>query len=53
MWDERDIELGLRDKLASVVASILSGVSDATPVDPDYDLADTFRVEIESFLTDE
>ena len=42
-WDERDLELGLRDQMAKLIASIVSGVPDAEPEQADFDLADAIR----------
>ena len=42
-WDERDLELGLRDQMAKLIASIVSGVPDAEPEQEDFDLADAIR----------
>lgn len=47
MWDDRDKELNLRDRMASLIAIIVSGVEPAEPEPSDYALADTFRVFIE------
>jgi hypothetical protein len=40
MWDDRDLELGLRDKLAAIVAEKTSGSEGAIPEDIDYVIAD-------------
>lgn len=47
MWDDRDLELGLRDKMAKVIAGIACGVDDAVPNFEDYALADALRDLIE------
>lgn len=46
-WDSRDLELGVRDRLAEVVAMIVSGTPGAIPEQSDYDIADAVRVDIE------
>jgi hypothetical protein len=46
IWDSRDLELGLRDKLAQVIAAITSGIPDAIPESDDYELADNFRSQL-------
>lgn len=40
MWDQRDIELNLREKLAQLIASKISGLPFADPIPEDYSLAD-------------
>lgn len=47
IWDKRDLDLGLRDKLAAVIAEIISGAAGAIPDQSDYDLADSLRIRIE------
>lgn len=49
-WDDRDIELELRDRMASLVAEIVSGSEGAIPEQFDYDMADHLRLEIERGL---
>lgn len=46
-WDSRDLELGVRDRLAEVVAMIVSGLPRAVPEQDDYLIADAVRVDIE------
>lgn len=48
MWDDRDIELGLREKMAQIVAEIVSGSEGAIPEQFDYEVADRLREMIES-----
>ena len=39
-WDQRDIELNLREKLAQLIAAKISGVYEPVPTAEDYALAD-------------
>ena len=48
MWDDRDLELGLRDKMAQIIAVIVCGMPTALPELNDYALADAVRDMIES-----
>ena len=48
LWDKRDLEFGLRDQLAHLVARIVAGVDDVTPADIDYAIADKIRRLIET-----
>lgn len=50
LWDERDVELNLRHKLAVIVAQIISGVETPDPTDEDFVLADAFRAEVTQYL---
>lgn len=49
-WDRRDNELGLREKMAQLVSTIVSGLEDAVPEQRDFDLADHIRDEIEKWV---
>lgn len=46
MWDDRDNELNLRDRMATLIAIIVSGIEEAEPEPVDYEMADTFRIFI-------
>lgn len=50
IWDERDIELGLRERMATVIAQVVSGLPGAVPSSDDYGMADEFRRRIEEHL---
>lgn len=46
LWDQTDIQFGLRDQLAHLVARIVAGVDGVTPADVDYIIADRLREKI-------
>lgn len=50
LWDPRDQELNLREKLAQLIAIKTSGVPDALPEKQDYELADYFAQMINNRL---
>lgn len=50
--DSRDVELGIRYKMAQLVAVKVSGVENAEPEGWDYDLADRILEMIEDFMKD-
>lgn len=50
MWDQRDFELNLRERLAQIVAEIISGAEGAIPEQFDYEIADSLRNDIEAYL---
>lgn len=47
-WNDRDMELNLRDRLACIVAEKISGTKDAIPEQDDYDMADKLAAMIEN-----
>jgi hypothetical protein len=51
-WNKRDLDLGLRDNLAGIIASIISGAENAAPTQEDYALADDLRNQIHVMLDD-
>lgn len=52
VWDDRDNELGLRDKLAQLIAEVVSGVADVQPESVDYARADKLRRYLETLMED-
>jgi hypothetical protein len=50
MYDDRDVELGVRDRLAEIVALIVSGTPGALPEQDDYNVADHLRAEVERLV---
>jgi hypothetical protein len=52
MWDVRDKELKIRERLAGLVAEKLSGVSKAQPEANEYIIADKLGEEMERMIED-
>lgn len=50
MWDERDIELNIRNRLASLIAETQSGVPGAEPTLEDYASADLLKRTLDEEL---
>lgn len=52
VWDDRDLELGLRDKMTKIIASKISGVpyDEVTPEPEDYITADELAGVIENMV---
>jgi hypothetical protein len=46
LWAERDKELNVREQLATVIATYISGVKDPTPNELDYFFADEVALMI-------
>jgi hypothetical protein len=40
VWDDRDVQLRMRPRLASWIGTFVSGVDNALPNDDDFEMAD-------------
>jgi len=49
-WDERDTQLNTRERLAQIVAEVVSGVENAEPTEMDFELTDKVRDQLEIWI---